>query len=300
MDSRKAVPIEVKNLTKRYGAQTAVQNLSFRVEPGQITGFLGPNGAGKTTTLRILMNLASPDSGTALFGGYQYRDFPVPAQMVGASFDVNCFHPGRTGRDHLRVLAAATDTYEDRIEYVLDWVGLRRDADRRTGTYSLGMRQRLGMASALLTDPPILVLDEPATGLDPEGIRWLRHSLRSLADNGRTILLSSHMLGEVQQIADNVVIIDHGRLVAADSVKALGDTGNREVAISASKPQAMFEALRERGLNPRLEGETIMVPEVSLETVSQIAISQEIVLYRLETKRSNLEEVFLRVIGGQG
>src|SRR5262245_8340629 len=205
--------IEVADLTKRFGSVTAVDDLSFSVRPGVVTGFLGPNGAGKTTTLRSLLGLVRPTSGQAVFAGRRYAQLERPLETVGTALEASSFHPGRTGRDHLRTAALAAGIRSSRVDEVLEWVGLGHAGDRRVGGYSLGMRQRLGLAFALLGDPGALVLDEPINGLDPEGIRWIREFLRSLAAEGRTVLVSSHLLSEVQQTVDRVVIISRGRLV---------------------------------------------------------------------------------------
>jgi ABC-2 type transport system ATP-binding protein len=206
--------IEVAGLTKRFGGTVAVHDLSFTVSYGRITGFLGPNGAGKTTTLLALLGLIRPDAGTAIIGGCRYAGLNDPAGAVGALLDASAVHPGRSGRDHLRVLAAAAGVPTSRAEALLVSVGLARAARQRTGGYSLGMRQRLGLATALLGDPAVLILDEPANGLDPQGIRWLRDMLRLLAAQGRAVLISSHALAEVAQTVDDVVVINGGRCVA--------------------------------------------------------------------------------------
>ena len=213
--------IEATGLTKRYGAVLAVDQLSFSVEAGQIVGFLGPNGAGKTTTLRMLLGLVRADAGSATIGGLGYRDLPAPSHQVGAVLEAASFHPGRTARNHLRVQALAADVNAARIEDVLDVVGLTDAADRRVGGFSLGMRQRLGLAAALLADPEVLILDEPTNGLDPEGVRWLRTLLRDMASGGTTVLVSSHILAEVAQTVDSVIIINHGRTVAQAPITPL-------------------------------------------------------------------------------
>jgi ABC-2 type transport system ATP-binding protein len=215
-------------LTKEFGDVTAVADLSFDVEAGSVTGFLGPNGAGKTTTLRMLLGLADPTHGRALVFGQPFAEIEHPATRVGAVLEAADLHPGRSGRDHLRVLARAAGVPEPRVGEVLALVDLTEAADRRTAGYSLGMRQRLGLAAALLGDPELLVLDEPGTGLDPEGVRWLREFLRAFADRGRTVLISSHHLAEVAQMVDEVVIIDHGRLVVASPLDELTDGSSLE------------------------------------------------------------------------
>jgi ABC-2 type transport system ATP-binding protein len=218
--------IHGQRLVKRYGPVTAVEDLSFEVGRGTVTGFLGPNGAGKTTTLRMLLGLVAPDAGTATINGRPYGELPEPLHQVGALLEASSFHPGRTARAHLRIQALAADADPSRIEDVLDLVGLTEAAGRRIGGFSLGMRQRLGLATALLADPEVLILDEPANGLDPEGIRWLRGLLRGFAAEGGTVLVSSHILAEVAQTIDSAVIIDHGRLVAQGTVAELTADGN--------------------------------------------------------------------------
>ena len=213
--------IEVQGLTKRFGRVLAVDRLSFRVEQGTVVGFLGSNGAGKTTALRMLLGLVRPDAGTATINGRAYRDLPEPLHQVGAVLEAASFHPGRTARNHLRVQAMTAAVDPSRIDGVLDLVGLRGDADRRVGGFSLGMRQRLGLATALLPEPGLLILDEPANGLDPDGVHWLRDLLRGLAADGATVLVSSHILAEVAQTVDSVIILDHGRLVAQSSLDDL-------------------------------------------------------------------------------
>ena len=206
--------VDVRGLTKRYGSMCAVEDLTFSLQPGSVTGFLGPNGAGKTTTLRLLLGLSEPSSGTAFVFGRRYRDLEDPITAVGAILESNDFHPARTGRDHLRALAIAAKLPSTRVDEVLKLVELTGGAGRPVKTYSLGMRQRLGLAAALLGDPQLLVLDEPTNGLDPAGIHWLRKFLRSFVDRGRTVLVSSHLLAEIAQAVDRVMIISHGQLVA--------------------------------------------------------------------------------------
>ena len=220
--------LETRGLTKRFGDVTAVSELSFAVQEGTVTGFLGPNGAGKTTTMRMLLGLAEPTGGQALVFGRSYRELEQPARRVGAVLEASDLHPGRSGRDHLRVLAAAAGVGPARVDEVLRLVELGGIADRRAGGYSLGMRQRLSLATALLGDPELLVLDEPANGLDPEGVRWLRDFLRAFGAEGRTVLVSSHLLAEVAQTVDRVVIINHGRLIATVQMDELSD-GSRSL-----------------------------------------------------------------------
>ena len=217
--------IRIQNLTKRYGPIVAVDDLSFEVRPGQVTGFLGPNGSGKTTTLRILLGLASPSAGTATIGGLPYHQLPDPVRQVGAALDSNTFHPGRSAAQHLRIIATVTGLPRCRVDEVLGLTGLADVAGRRVGGFSLGMRQRLSLAGALLGDPGVLVFDEPLNGLDPDGIRWLRGLLRDLAAQDRTVFVSSHLLSEVAQTADEVVVLSRGRLVAQTPLADLVDRG---------------------------------------------------------------------------
>ncbi len=213
--------LTIDHLTKRYGTVTAVDGLTFQVGPGRVTGFLGPNGAGKSTTLRMLLGLTTPTSGTATINGVRYRDLPDPARTVGAALEADCFHPGRSATGHLRILAIAAGIGRHRVATVLDLDGLTEVAHRRVGTYSLGMRQRLTLATALLGDPGVLILDEPLNGLDPDGIRWMRDLLHHLAAEGRTVLVSSHLLAEAAQTVQDVVVISRGRLAAEGPVAEL-------------------------------------------------------------------------------
>jgi ABC-2 type transport system ATP-binding protein len=232
--------IQIRGLVKRFGPVTAVDGLSFDVSPGTVTGFLGPNGAGKTTTLRILLSLVTADAGTATINGLAYRDLPEPLHTVGAVLEASSFHPGRTARAHLKIQALAAEADPSRVEDVLDLAGLADAADRRIGGFSLGMRQRLGLATALLADPEVLILDEPANGLDPEGVRWLRDLLRGFAAEGGTVLVSSHLLAEVAQTVDSVVIADHGRLVAQGPVAELtaGGAGLEDTFFQLTKEES--------------------------------------------------------------
>jgi ABC-2 type transport system ATP-binding protein len=226
--------IEARGLSKRYGATVAVDSLTFNVRSSMVTGFLGPNGSGKSTTMRLLLDLDAPDAGQVRIGGRRYRDLRWPLRQVGALLEARAFHPGRSARAHLRALAASNDIPRSRVEEVLGQVGLAEVAGRRAGTFSLGMAQRLGIAAALLGDPDVLLLDEPVNGLDPEGIRWVRDLLRSLAAEGRTVFVSSHLIGELSRTADHVVVIGRGRLLADTSVADLA-------ARSASLEDAFLE-----------------------------------------------------------
>ncbi|MFC4045210.1 ABC transporter ATP-binding protein [Dactylosporangium siamense] len=254
--------IEVKHLTKRYGEVTAVSDLTFTVEPGVVTGFLGPNGAGKTTTMRMLTGLVSPTSGTATIGGRPYAQLRRPSRTVGAVFDANACHPGHTARDHLRVYAAMGGYPDGRVTELLDLLDLAGAADRRTRGFSTGMRQRLNLATALLGDPRVLLLDEPGNGLDPDGVRWLRGFLRRLAGEGRTVLISSHVLSELQQLVEDVVVIQRGELVAAGPWSRLA--GPPSVLVHSPDADRLAAVLRDHrpdGDAPRVDGAATGSPD---------------------------------------
>ena len=291
--------IEVDGLSKRFGKTQAVANLSFRVEPGTITGFLGPNGAGKSTTLRSVLGLVHPDAGGATVLGRTYRELDRPLHRVGAVLEASEVHPGRSGRNHLRVLATAAGVPRSRVEEVLALVELSTSAKRRVKGYSLGMRQRLGLATALLGDPEVLVLDEPANGLDPAGIRWLRDLLRSLAAEGRTILISSHVLAEVAQTVDRVVIIHRGTLVqqaAIAEVLAGAKGATRVRSPEAPRLRALLDA---EGAAATEVGEGTLAVDFPPERIGEIAAVNGIVLHELSVERATLEEVFLELTGGE-
>jgi len=291
--------IEVVDLTKRYGKVVAVDHLSFRVEPGTITGFLGPNGAGKSTTLRSVLDLVHPDTGGATVLGRKYRELDRPIHRVGAVLEASEVHPGRSGRNHLRVLAAAAGIPRSRVEEVLDLVELSEAAKRRVKGYSLGMRQRLGLATALLGDPEVLVLDEPANGLDPAGIRWLRDLLRSLAAEGRTILVSSHVLAEVAQTVDRVVIIHRGRLIQQASIAEVlagAQGGTRVRSPEASRLRTLLAA---QGATVTDVGDGTLVADVPPERIGELAAANNVVLHELTVERATLEEVFLELTAGE-
>lgn len=287
--------IRVDRLTKRFGAVHAVDDLSFEVRPGAVTGFLGPNGAGKTTTMRMLLGLVRPTAGTATIGGRAYRDIPDPLRAVGAALDAS-FHPGRTALDHLRVYAPAAGASEARCRMLLDVVGLADVAGRRAGGFSLGMRQRLALATTLLGDPRVLVLDEPANGLDPEGIVWLRGFLRHLAGEGRTVMVSSHVLSEVQQSVDDVVVISQGRLAHASSLADLARLTSSRTRVTGPDLAALAALARARGWQASTEGTSLVVHEVTAAEVGGAAFAAGVELHGLTEERSGLEEVFLRLV----
>ncbi|MGI8644729.1 MAG: ABC transporter ATP-binding protein [Nocardioides sp.] len=290
--------IEIAGLTKRFGAFVAVDDLSFSVEPGRITGFLGPNGAGKTTTLRMLLGLVHPTSGTATIDAAAYRDLHDPRGTFGAALEATNFHPGRSGRNHLRVLAAAAGIPDTRVDELLELTGIPAFAWRRAGAYSMGMRQRLALAAALLGDPRVLILDEPANGLDPEGIRWLRGFLRHLsADQGKTILVSSHLLQEVEQTVDDVVIIANGVLVKQGTMAELGGGGG--ALVRTPDPEPLAQALRERDIaSSRGRDGEVLADTDDLRVVGEIAHAAGLPLWELSTKPADLEELFFELTSG--
>jgi ABC-2 type transport system ATP-binding protein len=287
--------IDIRGLTKRFGQVLAVDQLSFAVEAGTVTGFLGPNGAGKTTTLRMLLGLVEPTQGSATINGRPYRELPNPSHHVGAALEAADIHPGRTARNHLRVRASAGRIDPTRVDTVLDQVDLAAAADRRVGGFSLGMRQRLGLAAALLGDPEVLILDEPANGLDPEGVRWLRAFLRDLGREGRTVLVSSHLLAEVAQTADQVVVIDHGHLVTQASLANLLADARQVVRVRTHRAEELRRALVSRGAQVLLDGDRLQVTGVSAEQIGVIAAQLSIPLIESVTDATNLEAVFLQL-----
>jgi ABC-2 type transport system ATP-binding protein len=293
--------IEVAGLTKRFGETLAVDDLSFTVEPGRIVGFLGPNGAGKTTTLRVVLGLERPTAGQATVEGRAYADLDDPVHTVGALLDGGMLHPGRSGRNHLRALARASGVGEARVNQLLELVALSDAADRRAGGYSLGMRQRLGLAAALLGDPRVLVLDEPANGLDPQGIRWLRDFLRSLAAEGRAVLVSSHVLAEVSQTADEVVVINHGRSVAQAPLAELTARAGGGMRVAGPDAVRLGDQLRAGGAEVSTDGDwAIIVRGRSGEEIGRAIAGGGIVISELAPVGSSLEEIFFELTGAEG
>jgi ABC-2 type transport system ATP-binding protein len=289
--------LSVEDLGKSFGSVRAVDGLSFTVRPGAVTGFLGPNGAGKTTTLRMLLGLTTPSQGRALVGDRTYAEHPVPASVVGAALEASSFHPGRSGLGHLEVYAGQAGVGRARCRELIDFVGLGPAADRRVGGYSMGMRQRLGLATALLADPPAIVLDEPANGLDPEGIRWMRGLLRSFAAEGRTVLVSSHLLSEVQHTVDDVVIIARGRLVHASSLAELSELAEPETYVESPDPGALAALVGDRGWTTRPDGAGLVVTGLAAADVGAAAYAAGIELHQLASRGVGLEDVFLRLTG---
>jgi ABC-2 type transport system ATP-binding protein len=285
--------IDVVGLTKRFGEVLALDNLTFSVRPGVVTGFLGPNGAGKTTTLRCLLGLVTPTAGAVTLDGRAYRDIENPLRTVGAALEAASFHPGRSARAHLHVMALAAGLPSSRVDEVLLQVGMTEFADRRVGGYSLGMRQRLALAQALLGDPPVLVLDEPANGLDPAGIAWLREFLRALAREGRTVVVSSHVLSEVQQTVDDVVVIARGRLVRQGTLADL-ESGPAAVLVRTPTPSSLRDALGSTYSVTEVDGR-LRVEGGTTDLVGHLAHGAGIELHELTAEASDLEKVFLRM-----
>ncbi|MGH3740855.1 MAG: ABC transporter ATP-binding protein [Micromonosporaceae bacterium] len=313
--------ITVRGLTKHYRSVKAVDDLSFTVTPGRVTGFLGPNAAGKTTTLRMLLGLVAPTAGEATIGGVQYDEIPEPTRTVGAVLEASSAHKGRTGRNHLRVIAAAAGLPDTRVDEVLELVGLTSAARRKFRGYSLGMRQRLGIAAALLGDPQVLILDEPANGLDPVGIRWMRDLLRGLADQGRTVLVSSHLLSEMQQLADDVLIIAHGRLVTQGPVEVVIDSlAQQGVRVRTPDPEKLTTALTaQAGVSGQVVAESpppadaptppqpvvrragadlLQVTGLDAPAIGRAALTAGVELHELTPERPDLEHVFLELTNG--
>ncbi|MDQ1536609.1 MAG: type transport system ATP-binding protein [Actinomycetota bacterium] len=297
-DRTQQARVEVRDLTKRFGGFTAVDKLSFSVEPGRITGFLGPNGAGKTTTLRMLLGLVRPSDGTATIGGLPYSQIKEPQRVVGSALEATNFHPGRSGRDHLRVLADTAGVDKKRVDEMLEMVGIPAAARQRAGSYSMGMRQRLGLAAALLGDPHVLVLDEPANGLDPEGIRWLRMLLRHLSSQGKTILISSHMLSEVEQTVDDVVIIANGRLIRQG---AIADLPTEHVStVRTNDPLLLVRALTASGLEATAVDGSIQVIGRDLIRIGDVAFAAGLPIHELRANENDLEKLFFELTSAEG
>jgi ABC-2 type transport system ATP-binding protein len=287
--------IEVHGLTKRYGDREAVSNLSFAVPRGRVTGFVGPNGAGKSTTMRMILGLSAPDGGEALVDGHPYGELHAPLRQVGALLEATALHPGRRAFDHLLWMAESNDLPRQRVSDVLDLAGLTQVAGRRAGGFSLGMRQRLGIAAALLGDPPVLILDEPVNGLDPEGVRWIRELLRSLAGEGRAILVSSHLMSELEDTADHVVVIGRGKLIAdapvADLVAAASDAS---VTLRTPDAGAAMKALADFGaVVTSPGGDVLSVVGLAADEVAEVMAARNLRLYELTPHRATLEEAYM-------
>jgi ABC-2 type transport system ATP-binding protein len=286
--------IQLQGLTKRYGQTTAVDHLSFEVRPGQVTGFLGPNGSGKSTTMRMILGLDAPDAGRALVDGQPYDKLAWPLREVGAHLDAKDFHPGRSAERHLLALAHANAIDRSRVAAVLDIVGLTPVARRRAGTFSLGMGQRLGIASALLGDPGVLLFDEPINGLDPDGIRWVRNLVQTLAAEGRTVLLSSHLIGEMALTADQLVVIGRGRLVAELSMLELAARAPQFVRVRTPEPERLARVLHATGMAVTSDPDgSLSVTGADTESVADTAAAAGIAVHELTPEHSSLEDVFM-------
>ncbi|HEX8347646.1 MAG TPA: ATP-binding cassette domain-containing protein [Actinoplanes sp.] len=291
--------IAVRGLVKRFGGVVAVDDLSFDVQPGTLTGFVGPNGAGKTTTLRMILGLVRPTAGTALVDGVPYGRLDQPARHVGAVLESSGFHPGRTARDHLRLLAGPSRIPVSRVDEVLSDVDLVGAARRRVGGFSLGMRQRLGLAGALLGDPNVLIMDEPTNGLDPAGVHWLRAFLRTRVDRGGTVLVSSHLLAELALAADSVVIIKDGRLVTQGPVDEIA--GGAAVRVRTPEAERLRAVLAARGVAATLDGpDHVVVPGVDTEVVGRAVAEAGLVVYEMSAHRPALEDAFLALTSDEG
>jgi len=296
------LPIEISGLSKHFGSILAVDNLSFTVQPGRVTGFLGPNGSGKTTTLRMLLGLVNPSSGTATIGGESYRHMANPATRVGAVLEATSFHPSRRARAHLRAVARACGQSDARVDTTLELVGLKDDAKRKVGGFSLGMRQRLELAGALIGDPAVLILDEPSNGLDPQGIAWLRDFMRYLAGEGKTVLVSSHLLSEMAQTIDEVVILSHGVLRAQGPLEEITSNLSASVMrVRSPEGERLRQVLTEAGLAfTALAADQIAVHNVTPVLLGPLLAQHKIVLYELVHEGSDLESVFLNLTEGLG
>lgn len=288
--------VVVSNLTKRFGAHTAVDNLSFSVEPGTVTGFLGPNGAGKSTAMRCMLDLDPRDAGGVTFDGARFKDVDQPLRMVGSLLDATAFDPNRSARNHLRYLTASGGLAKSRVDDVLGLTGLHDVSKRHVGAFSLGMHQRLGIAAAMLGDPQYLFLDEPTNGLDPEGIKWVRRFLRELADDGRGVLVSSHMLSELELYVDHLVVIGKGQVLAQGSVQELKGAQQSTIIVRSPQWEHLGELLAQRGASytPTLSN-TIEVKGVPAELIGDLAALERIPLHELHTEEATLEEAFLEI-----
>ncbi|MEV0221578.1 ATP-binding cassette domain-containing protein [Streptomyces sp. NPDC050704] len=294
--------IDVQNLTKRYGRHTVVDGLTFRVRSGAVTGFLGPNGAGKSTTMRMMLGLTRPDAGSASIDGRAYHELRYPARHVGALLETSVPHRGLTAADHLRWLAQSNRIARQRVGEVLELVGLTGEARRRVGTFSLGMGQRLGLAAALLGDPPVLVLDEPVNGLDAEGIRWLRELLRSMATEGRTVLVSSHLMTEMSMVADQLIVISRGRLLAETSMPDfIRRHGRTYVRVRTPEPLRLHRELEQKRAAPRFAPDgSLEVDGMPAAEISRLAAAGGFSLEELSTHTGSLEDTFLKLVGNGG
>jgi ABC-2 type transport system ATP-binding protein len=289
--------IEVHGVTKRFKDTVAVDDLSFEVKPGKVTGFLGPNGSGKSTTMRMVMGLDAPDSGVATVNGRRFHDLPLPLREVGALLEARAIHPGRSAYNHLWYLARSNDIPKTRVLQVLEMVGLETVARKRAGKFSLGMGQRLGIAAALLGDPPVLLFDEPVNGLDPEGILWVRNLLKSLAAEGRTVFVSSHLMSEMALTADQLVVIGRGRLISAGSTSEfIAESSGQYVRVQSPQIERLEDLLRENGAVVRREPDgALAVSGLSAPRIGDLAGTNGVYLHELSMQSASLEEAFMEI-----
>lgn len=292
--------VDVRGLSKRYGKQLAVDDISFSVPPGKVVGFLGPNGAGKSTTLRMIVGLTTPTSGSSTIFGTPFHDLDDPARTVGSIVDGVNYHPGRKAIDELRISARTVGIARSRCDEVIELVGLQEAANKRVGQYSLGMRQRLGIAQALLGDPKVLLLDEPANGLDPEGVLWVRKLLRHLAEEGRAILVSSHLLGEISRLADDVIVIRRGEIITQASVAELTNNADAGMLVGSQDDHALAAALTAAGAEVSVASQGLSVTGLEAIQIGQVALDAGIALSELRAQTTELEDVFMDLTAGGG
>ncbi|NLS10451.1 ATP-binding cassette domain-containing protein [Nesterenkonia sp. MY13] len=290
--------ITAENLRKRYGSKTAVDGISFQLAPGKVTGFLGPNGSGKSTTMRMAVGLDKPTSGSVTIGGKSFPQHAAPLRTVGAVLDAGATHPGRTGRGHLQVLAATHKISKKRVDEVIELTGLGAASRKRIKSYSLGMNQRLGIAAALLGDPAVLIFDEPVNGLDPEGVRWVRSLARDMAAEGRTVFVSSHLMSEMSQTADHLIVLGQGRIIADAPIGQLLDSGEQRVLVRTEKPADLRRALGAEGVSiEQTDAETLEVTGLDARSIGRRALETQVVLHELTPQRSTLEDEYMKLTG---
>ena len=289
--------ITVSHLTKRYGDRLAVSDMTFDVAAGRVTGFVGPNGAGKSTTMRMMVGLTRPDQGDVRYHGVSYTQLHHPTRVVGSVLDASAMHPGRTAREHLRAMAALSRISTERVDEVLHEVGLDTAADQRAGGFSLGMKQRLALAGALLGRPDVLLLDEPSNGLDPDGIRWLRTSLSDFAARGGTVFVSSHLIGELEMFADDLVVVGGGKLLAAEPVSTTLARGETKVVVRTADTAELARLLDRHGVGVTVDGDRLTATGTNLAAVSQVAFDERIQVIEITEASRSLEEILLDMTG---
>jgi ABC-2 type transport system ATP-binding protein len=298
LERKRTLMITVSRLSKQYGKHIVVDDMSFEVAAGRVTGFVGPNGAGKSTTMRMMVGLTRPDRGEVRYRGVRYTELLHPARVVGSVLDARCMHPGRTARDHLHAIAQLSGIPRRRVGDVLHEVGLDAAAHQRAGSFSLGMRQRLALAGALLGPPDVLLLDEPSNGLDPDGIRWLSGSLRTFADQGGTVFVSSHLIAELAMFADDLVVVGGGKLLAAEPVSTTLARGDSTVIVRTDDAAELASRLDRAGFTVRAEGSTLSVLGATTDAVSQIAFDHQLRIVEISETSKSLEEILLDITSG--